>query len=244
MRRNFGRFPHNRYRTYTNHIGVTHPELAKEFDVEKNVEFKIENITQGSQKLVWWECSKCGTSWTENAFKRVRGKGKCPNCSVLDVPEEKTLAYLYPHLIDEWNQELNGKFTPYNIYAGSGREVNWKCQECGFQWATRVSSRSSGKSGCPVCSRKKHREHMKARERFARPNNLKELYPSLEKCFDIEKNYPIELEHLTKGSNRMIHWMCPSCSHPIKVKVASFIKHLETRKCEKCENKLFEGKVN
>lgn len=38
------------------------PELAAEYDKEKNVE-SIENIFAQSGKKVWWKCKNCGYEW-------------------------------------------------------------------------------------------------------------------------------------------------------------------------------------
>jgi hypothetical protein len=38
------------------------------------------------------------------------------------------------------------------LTAGSGRRINWRCQQCGHQWATRLSTRTSSGAGCPRCA--------------------------------------------------------------------------------------------
>ena len=58
----------------------THPELAKEWDYEKNNPLKPEDITYGSKKLVWWLCEK-GHSYESRPNSRTARKDGCPYCS-------------------------------------------------------------------------------------------------------------------------------------------------------------------
>ena len=39
------------------------PELAMEWDYEKNGVLTPENVSYGSNKKVWWICPKCGQSY-------------------------------------------------------------------------------------------------------------------------------------------------------------------------------------
>ena len=58
----------------------THPDLASEWDYEKNNPLKPEDVTYGSKKLVWWLCKK-GHSYESKPNSRTsRGDG-CPYCS-------------------------------------------------------------------------------------------------------------------------------------------------------------------
>jgi len=58
----------------------THPELASEWDYEKNNPLKPEDITYGSKKLVWWLCQK-GHSYESRPNSRTASNHGCPYCS-------------------------------------------------------------------------------------------------------------------------------------------------------------------
>lgn len=61
-----------------------HPELAKEWDYEKNGIMKPEHFKQGSHVKVWWKCSDCGTEWQDEIGHRVYfSRNKCPGCGKL-----------------------------------------------------------------------------------------------------------------------------------------------------------------
>lgn len=62
-----------------NDLLTLNPELAKEWNYEKNLGLRPEEITLGSEKKVWWKCSK-GHEWQARIIDRHRGSG-CPYCS-------------------------------------------------------------------------------------------------------------------------------------------------------------------
>ena len=55
------------------------PEVAKEWNYEKNKELKPSMVTASSNKKVWWKCAK-GHEWETVICARTRGNG-CPYCS-------------------------------------------------------------------------------------------------------------------------------------------------------------------
>lgn len=61
-----------------NCLATTHPELAKEWDYNKN-KIKPEEITHGSGKKVWWICDK-GHSYICSILNRTNKCG-CPFCN-------------------------------------------------------------------------------------------------------------------------------------------------------------------
>ena len=54
------------------------PELAKEWDYEKNKKKPTEYLPKSGKK-VWWRCSRCNNSWEEIIRNRSNGS-KCPVC--------------------------------------------------------------------------------------------------------------------------------------------------------------------
>lgn len=59
---------------------TNYPELAKEWNYEKNGELLPENITCGNKKIVWWKCPICGNEWENAISLRTKGFGKCKVC--------------------------------------------------------------------------------------------------------------------------------------------------------------------
>ena len=78
-----------------NDICTTNPELLKEWDYEKNIGIKPEELMSGSNKKVWWKCP-LGHSWKTSVAKRNEGTG-CPHCYSeygTSFPEQAILYYL------------------------------------------------------------------------------------------------------------------------------------------------------
>ena len=62
-------------------LATANPELAKEWNYEKNTSLTPQNIKKGSDRYVWWKCSKCGFEWQAVIRFRVKGFCSCPHCS-------------------------------------------------------------------------------------------------------------------------------------------------------------------
>ncbi len=61
-------------------IDIEYPELAKEWDYEKNGILKPSMFTKGSDHKVWWKCPECNNEYEATIYHRIRGTG-CPSCA-------------------------------------------------------------------------------------------------------------------------------------------------------------------
>ena len=141
----------SKLKTGVNDLATIRPDLADEWNFEKNGELKPTDIVAGTSRKVWWKCSK-NHEWEANVGSRVAGKG-CPYCSHKKLLVGfNDLATLYPNLAKEWNTEKNGDLKPTDVICASGKSVWWKCSKCGYEWQTRPADRVTGK-GCKMCGR-------------------------------------------------------------------------------------------
>ena len=62
-----------------NDIATKYPELAKEWDTEKNGANTPDRITERSPRRIWWRCSR-GHTWRARLSTRIDRKEKCPIC--------------------------------------------------------------------------------------------------------------------------------------------------------------------
>ena len=62
-----------------NCLYTINPSLAKEWHPTKNAPLTPKDVTQGSDKKVWWICGK-SHEWEATVNHRNRGRG-CPYCS-------------------------------------------------------------------------------------------------------------------------------------------------------------------
>ncbi len=172
------------------------PELMKEWDFEKNIEFDPNKLASGSGKKVWWKCAK-GHEWQAVIKSRKDGCG-CPFCAGKRLLKGfNDLQTLNPILAKEWNYEQNGDLTPDQITVCNGRKVWWKCSQ-GHEWQSKVSNRKNN-CGCPICSGKKV---------LIGYNDLKTVNPTLAKEWDYERNGKLTPEQVVANSNKKVWWKC------------------------------------
>lgn len=125
------------------------PELAKEWDYEKNGDLTPLTVTYGSGKKVWWLCSS-GHEYEATVSNRSLGKG-CPYCAGQKVSPEKSLEHVNPDLTKQWHQVKNKNLRPSDVLPFSHKKVWWQCSRYPDHfWKAAVSSRSKG-HGCPLC---------------------------------------------------------------------------------------------
>lgn len=209
-----------------NDLASTDPELAAQWDTEKNGSLRPEHISAGSRKKVWWRCP-LGHSWRTTVFSRSEGTG-CPVCAGRVVEKGyNDLVTSHPRLAEQWDHDKNGSLKPSDIMAGTKRKVWWLCGE-GHSWQATVASRSNG-AGCPYCTGKTVIEGV---------SDLLSRMPELAEQWDHEKNEGIRPENVSMYSNRRVWWKC-RLGHSWRAPVSS---RADFKGCPYCTGRrLLEG---
>lgn len=128
-------------------LATVMPDLAAEWDYERNGESSPSLVGAKSAKKVWW-VGQCGHAWQAAINNRSAGQG-CPFCSRKRALAGVTdLATVRPDLASEW--DASNELHPQEVLPHSGRRVAWQCA-AGHRWEAAVYSRSAGR-GCPHCS--------------------------------------------------------------------------------------------
>lgn len=136
--------------TGENDLATLRPDLASEWDKEKNGSLLPSQVTEFSMKEAFWICNK-GHSWKTRIAYRSAGNN-CPYCSNKKVlPGFNDLSTLFPDVAKEWNWEKNAG-RPEDCIPGTHREVWWRCSRCGNEWRAQIKERTYGKTGCPKCT--------------------------------------------------------------------------------------------
>lgn len=97
-----------------NDLATTHPQLAAEWDYEKNGELTPQSITYGSGKKVWWKCH-LGHSYQANPLHRTVGGTNCPICNSgrqTSFAEQAFYFYikkLYPDAINRYTEIFDNR---------------------------------------------------------------------------------------------------------------------------------------
>lgn len=186
--------------TGKNDLQTLYPELADEWDWEKNGVLRPSDVSPNSHLKAWWRCPECGYEWLA-AIKSRAGTTKCgcPACAGRAVVRgSNDLASILPELANEWHPIKNGTLTPRDVTAGTTRKVWWRCK-AGHEWQATVLSRTSHRSGCPVCAGKKI---------VAGINDLASHYPRLVAEWDEEANGALTPFNVSTQSNRKVWWRC------------------------------------
>ena len=129
------------------------PEIAAEWDYDKNGKIDPSCVTSATHKKYWWKCA-LGHSYQSAPYSRTgQYKSGCPYCTGRKVlPGFNDLATLKPDLAGEWYQPLNGDLTPSDVTLGNNKKV-WWCCSANHVWEACIYSRTRFRgSGCPVCA--------------------------------------------------------------------------------------------
>lgn len=141
-----------------NDLATPYPDIAAQWDEEKNGALHPSNVTAGSNRRVWWRCEK-GHSYRAVIAQRVQRRDGCPYCANRKVlPGFNDLATAAPLVAKQWHETLNGALTPEMVTAGSHKKAWWQCSY-GHVWKATIYSRAGVQQcGCPVCAGKTKRK--------------------------------------------------------------------------------------
>lgn len=182
----------------SNILAIKHPELIDEWHPTKNGDLTPFDISSGSHKKVWWQCSiNPKHEWQTCVKYRSEGSG-CGYCSGKYTTEDNCLATNNPLLASEWHPTKNGKLTPLDVQPFSHSKVWWKCKnDPKHEWSSSVGSRSRG-NGCGYCCGKI----------VSKENSLATINPLLASEWHPSKNGKVTPFDVTANSNKKIWWSC------------------------------------
>ena len=205
-------------------LKTLNPNLASEWHPTKNGKLTPSDVSPKSSKKVWWQCSQNNNhEWNAIIINRNAGLG-CPICSNQKVVLSNCLATLHPDLAAQWHPTKNDKLTPFDVGAGSGKRVWWKCPEGDDHvWRADIKRRSLGR-GCPICIGRK----------VVDSNSFLTLHPELAKQLHPTKNGDLDPNKYRPYSNKTVWWKCPKGDdHEWKT---SFNMRVQGTGCPKCNS--------
>ncbi len=148
---------------YCSHLRVTpetclaakYPEIAAQWDQEKNAPLKPTDVLPGTGKRVWWKCSQ-GHSWQTAVCMRTGPKAtKCPFCQGRLVNAETSLAGRFPELALYWHPTKN-VLSPTQVAPFCNTAFWWRCP-AGHEWQAppnKVQKYPAGRL-CPYCDHRR-----------------------------------------------------------------------------------------
>lgn len=172
------------------------PEVAAEWDCEKNMSLRPDMVMAASHESVWWKCGR-GHSWKSKIATRYGGHG-CPYCAgKLPIIGETDLKTLRPDLCVQWDVEKNYPLLPEHLTSCSYKKVWWVCAK-GHSFQSTVANRKKG-NGCPYCADKLPIHGV---------TDFSTIHPELVVEWDFEKNGKHCPEDFTAASHKKIWWRC------------------------------------
>lgn len=177
----------------SNSLEYCFPEIAREWNYGKNSSLMPSDITSGSNKKVWWKCSKNPHhEWQASPKQRTSQNNTCPICD--------SIAVKFPKIAKELHPTLN-TLKSSEILASSHIKVWWKCDK-GFDhiWKASPNQRTSRQKpgGCPICSG----------YHVVKSNSLAYVYPELTIQWDFIKNNNISPDKIYARSRKKVWWKC------------------------------------
>jgi hypothetical protein len=174
------------------------PRLAAEFDRKRNAPLRPADVTLDSRRPIWWRCRVAAAhKWQASPYRRRANR--CPFCKDDRPSRARSLAAAMPAAARQWDAERNGKLTPADVTAGSGRRVWWRCPKApDHRWRTPVQVRGLTGRGCPFCSGRA----------VCRSNSLAFLKPAIAREWDRKRNGAVTPWDVRPGSGRRVWWRC------------------------------------
>lgn len=199
-------------------LATTYPELADEWNYERNGMLKPIDVVAGSAKRVWWKCHVCGGEWQAPVVKRKSGKGNCPFCAGKKLMKGvNDLASQYPQVALDYLPELNGGVPADEVIVKYGTKIRWHCHVCGYEWVNDVYNRTRAPkpSGCRHCHNLE-RARAEREKKIQMTSSFKESNPGLAALWDLEKNNGQKPEELLPTTNGRFWFTCPKCGKSFK----------------------------
>lgn len=212
---------------HTNSLAALKPEVALDWDYNKNGNLTPDNVTHKSSKKVWWLCKE-GHQWQMNISSKANNN-ICPKCSKYTLNDSNSIGIVFPHLLEQWHPTKNSNSTAYDFTIFSSKKAWWNCN-LGHSWIASVSSRAIGGGGCPFCSNRKVLKSF---------NDMWTTNPTLAKLLsDSEDGYKY-----TQSSEKKVYWKCNECDLIIYKKKINQIKNYGLS-CPRCsDGKSFPEKI-
>ncbi|MBP5495378.1 MAG: zinc-ribbon domain-containing protein [Lachnospiraceae bacterium] len=208
-----------------NDLKTVFPEIAIEWDYEKNEKGPEDYLPRSGYKA-YWVC-KNGHRWRAQIASRTGpAKNGCRICSGKRPDIGKNdFKIVFPKIAEEWDYELN-KDGPENHLPYSSFKAYWKCSKGHPSWKTSIAKRTKRGDGCPYCS---------GRLPVAGETDLKTIHPELINEWDSERNRE-DMEKYTPYCRKKVYWKCNK-GHSYIMNISDRTRNDKKLGCPYCSGK-------
>jgi hypothetical protein len=136
-----------------NNLKLIFPNVASEWNSEKNGSLRPEEFSSRSNRKVWWLCPKGHDYYATIANRTGKKETDCPYCSGNKVSDLNSLLILFPEISKEWHPTKNDDLKVDEVSYGSNKIVWWLCSK-GHDYDASIEKRTRIKepTSCPECS--------------------------------------------------------------------------------------------
>lgn len=204
-------------------LAEARPDLAKEWNYEKNGDLRPEDVSCGSNKKVWWKLpydvpddypvehlrgKHFDFEWMAFINDRNSKNLGCPFLSGQSVWNGfNDLASVRPDLAKQWHLTKNGNLRPTEVAVNSRKKVWWifpyddpkTGKHFDFEWQARVYDRNKG-YGCP---------YLNGQAVWEGFNDLATMNPDIAAQWHPTKNGDLKPTDITSGSKKKVWWLFP-----------------------------------
>ena len=208
-------------------LAEARPDLAKEWNYEKNGDLRPEDVSCGSNKKVWWiyhydvpddypvELLR-GKNFDFEWEAKVYARNEYPGCPFLNGHSIWTgfndLATINPELAAQWHPTKNGDLKPTQVTANSGLKVWWSLpydipldypieplrgKHFKFEWEASIDNRNKHQS-CP---------YLIGKAVWPGFNDLATINPKLAAQWHPTKNGDLKPTQVTANSGYKVWWL-------------------------------------
>lgn len=135
-----------------NDLATRAPQIAREWDHERNGVLSPSTISGGSELKVWWLCP-LNHHYQMRIDNRVFLGRQCAVCGNRQVEVGiNDLESQRPFLVKEWDVDKNTQLNPNEVSIESTKKAWWVCSE-GHSFKSQINMRANRGVGCPKCAR-------------------------------------------------------------------------------------------
>ena len=208
-------------------LAEARPDLAKEWNYEKNGDLRPEDVGHRSDKKVWWICPYDvpddypvellrGKNFDFEWEAKVYARNEYPGCPFLNGHSIWTgfndLATINPELAAQWHPTKNGDLKPTQVTANSGLKVWWSLpydipldypieplrgKHFKFEWEASIDNRNKHQS-CP---------YLIGKAVWPGFNDLATINPKLAAQWHPTKNGDLKPTQVTANSGYKVWWL-------------------------------------
>jgi very-short-patch-repair endonuclease len=223
-----------------NSLPTKFPEVAEQWNYNKNPSLDPKDFHSGSHSKVWWKCSK-GHEWKTTLSQRTLEGTGCPHCynekrgSIYRenaVKKYGSLAILNPDYLSEWDYDKNLNISPDGVTTKSPAKVWWKCKG-GHSYNQAIASKARG-SVCPACANIIRAESVRL-SRLKKSGSLRDHYPIIAEHWHPLTNGELTPDFVTKGAKQKVWWVCEK-GHEWNTTVNTMTDKRRSFICPECKN--------